>query len=406
MSNNNFYDYNDEEFVMNENGEENVVQSSTTKKDDGAVKVAGFNKKTSKKNIKKKRRAMLIRNTVLSILLCISILAASVSGILMYMFKGFKSTELNVNNLGVTENTEIDTTIKNIALFGVDTRDFDSVKGRSDTIIVLSINPADNSLKFTSILRDSYVKIEGHPDQKITHAYMLGANDDPKNPAGGPELAIKTLNQNFKLNITDYVSVNFGQLSHVIDLVGGLDLYVTYSEKNEINRLINKEGFGITPLSQYSQNEKDLIHLDGAQSMMYARIRKIDSDNARSERQYIVMSKVFDKVLKMNVLSYPSLLKEVLKYCETSLSFNEIISYVPMITDSAGIKFDRISVPDKQENAFGGIYGSAGWVWVYDTDKAADRIHNFIYKNPINKLKKSKTTSSGSTSSNNTASNN
>ena len=397
MSNNNFYDYNDDDFVTNRDID--ISSSSEKNIDDGAVRISDYKKKGAKKlSIKKKRRAMLIRNTVLSILLCICLLVAAGGGALMYIFKGFTNTELDEKQLGVTE-TNLDTKIKNVALFGVDTRNFDSVKGRSDTIIVLSIDPKDNSLKFTSILRDSYVKIEGHPDQKITHAYMLGANDEPNNPTGGPELAIKTLNQNFNLNITDYVTVNFGQLSKVIDLVGGLDLYVTYSEKNEINRLINKEGFGITPLTKYSENEKDLIHLDGSQAMMYARIRKIDSDNARSERQYIVMSEVLNKVLKMNVLSYPSLLKEVLKYCETSLIFNEITAYIPMITDKAGIKYDRISVPGKEEKAFGGIYGSAGWVWVYDTKKAAERIHKFIYDTPINKEKADKNTSSGSSSS-------
>lgn len=398
MSNKNFYDFDNNDFIMNDEPE-NITSSENPQEEQGAVKVSGYNKKTAKINIKKKRKAMLIRNTIISILLCVAILAAGASGILMYIFKDFTSTELNEEQLGVTES-KLDTTVKNIALFGVDTRDFDSVKGRSDTIIVLSINPEDNSLKFTSILRDSYVKIEGHPDQKITHAYLLGANDNPKSKTAGPELAIKTINQNFDLNITDYVAVNFSQLSNVIDLVGGLDLYVTYSEKNEINRLINKEGFGITPLTKYSENEKDLIHLDGSQAMMYARIRKIDSDNARSNRQYIVMSEVMNKVLKMNVLSYPSLLKEVLKHCETSLTFNEIISYVPMITDEAGIKFDRIQIPDTEENAFGGIYGTAGWVWVYDTDKAAKRIHKFIYNTPINKLKKSKkSTTSSSVSS-------
>lgn len=402
MSNKNFYDYdNDNFYIGSKSTEKKEVKSSrdiSSSSEGGCrdVSISGYSKaKKRSNNIRKKRKGMLIRNTVLSILLCLCIVVAAISGVLMYMFKGFSNTELNEGNLGITNQT-LNAKVKNIALFGVDTRDFDKTKGRSDTIIVLSVDTEDNSLKFTSILRDSYVDIEGHPTQKITHAYMLGANDDPDNPAAGAELAIKTINQNFDLNVSDYVTVNFGQFSNVIDLVGGLDLYVTYAEMNEMNRLINKEGFGIDPVTEYSENEDDLIHLNGSQAMMYSRIRKIDSDGARSERQFIVMSKLIDKVLNMNVLSYPSLLKEVLKYCETSLSFNEIMSYVPMITDEAGIKFDRISVPGKEENADGGVYGSAGWVWLFDTDKAAERIHKFIYETPINKLKKDTNDSSSS----------
>ena len=95
--------------------------------------------------------------------------------------------------------------IKNIALFGVDAPDDEN--GRSDSIMIVTIDPAHEKLKLTSIMRDSYVNIPGYGLDKISHAYAFG----------GPQLAIKTLNENFGLNITNFMTVNFSSLPIIID---------------------------------------------------------------------------------------------------------------------------------------------------------------------------------------------
>ena len=97
---------------------------------------------------------------------------------------------------------------KNIAIFGVDDRS-DSFSGRSDCIILVSINKLTSEVKICSIYRDTYLKITGHSLDKITHAYAYG----------GPELAISTLNQNLDLNITDFATVNFDSTKEIIDAV-------------------------------------------------------------------------------------------------------------------------------------------------------------------------------------------
>ena len=110
--------------------------------------------------------------------------------------------------------------VRNIALLGLDTRQDNNV-GRSDAIVILTIDKEHNKLKLTSIARDTYVAIEGHSKDKLTHAYAYGKS----------QLAVKTLNQNFDLEIKDYVTMNFYGLARVIDYIGGVDINVTEAEK-------------------------------------------------------------------------------------------------------------------------------------------------------------------------------
>ena len=120
--------------------------------------------------------------------------------------------------------------MRNIALLGLDTRQDNNV-GRSDAIVILTIDKEHNKLKLTSIARDTYVAIEGHSKDKLTHAYAYGKS----------QLAVKTLNQNFDLEIKDYVTMNFYGLARVIDYIGGVDINVTEAEKNELNKNIFPE---------------------------------------------------------------------------------------------------------------------------------------------------------------------
>ncbi|MEG1887409.1 MAG: LCP family protein, partial [Oscillospiraceae bacterium] len=259
--------------------------------------------------------------------------------------------------------------IKNIAMFGIDSRNPKSTKGRSDTIIILSVNTKNNSIKMTSILRDSYVAIDGHGKEKITHAYAYG----------GPVLAIKTINQNFHLNIKDYVSVNFAQLSAVLDVMDGIDLEITEAERRELNRIMESENFTSTPVAK-----SGMVHLNGIQAMHFARIRKIDGDDARAERQGKVLNCLFEKVKTMSASKYPALLKTIMPNVETSLSYSDIIGYAPMMA-KGDLKLERSLVPDtKLDKPIGGNYDGA-WVWRYDLNAASNRMHEWIYGDEIEK---------------------
>ncbi|MGG7099035.1 LCP family protein, partial [Clostridium sardiniense] len=132
-----------------------------------------------------------------------------------------KTTKVDINKDNLSINTEVtqkldkDNKVKNIALFGVDSPE--GKNGRSDSIMILTIDDKNNELKLSSIMRDSYVNIKGHGEDKITHAYAFG----------GPELAVNTLNQNFDLDIEHFITVDFTSLPKIIDEIGGIDLNIT-----------------------------------------------------------------------------------------------------------------------------------------------------------------------------------
>lgn len=334
------------------------------KKDSSSVVISG--------NLKRKKKKLIITNTILSIILAISTLSSAYLGAVWYYMGDMQQNEItdDFSELGITSSSaQLHDGIINIALFGVDTRNTKKVTGLSDSIIVLSVDTDKKTIKTTSILRDSYVPISGHKMQKINAAYSLG----------GPVLAINTINKNFKLNITDYVTVNFSMLADIIDIMGGIDLEITEKERKQINWLIDTADFKASYKTPYVK-KSGMVHLNGQQAMHYARIRKIDSDAVRSQRQTKVLGLLLEKVKATNISKYPGILKAVMKHVETSLSYSEIISYAPMISEIGNIKSTYVPDPKLDKNVKGGSYKNAGWVYRYDIPAAADRIHDFIYE--------------------------
>ena len=220
-----------------------------------------------------------------------------------YMFNKVEKIEVDKNDVGITEEVEeklspYSNSIINIALFGVDSADVST--GRSDSIIIATIDTIHKKLKLTSVMRDSYVNISGIGNDKINHAYAFG----------GPQLAIKTLNENFNLNIEDFVAVNFDSLPKIIDMLGGVTIDITSEEVSHIPG-IDSEG---------------TYNLNGAQALSYSRIRyATGGDYVRTERQRTILTKIFEKVLTINPMKYPSLLNEVLPMVQTSLDYSKIL---------------------------------------------------------------------------------
>ena len=174
----------------------------------------------------------------------------------------------------------------NIALFGVDSRANDLTKNtRSDSIMIASINKYTNKIKLLSLYRDTYVFIPEHGYTKLNHAYAYG----------GPKLAIETINRNFDMNITDYITVNFSALTDVIDALGGVTINVTSEELNEVNRYA-KDVARINGREWTKIEKAGEQTLTGVQATGYSRVRYLKGgDYARAGRQRTVIDAIIKK---------------------------------------------------------------------------------------------------------------
>ena len=319
-----------------------------------------------RKNDPVMRRRRVLK-AVLAVLIVIFVLCVAVVGIGYYFIGNLNTVDFtgDAETLGISEDAG-SRGITNIALFGVDTRDMDSDRGLSDAIMILTVDQKNDVIKMTSILRDSKVPIEGYGERKINSAYSYG----------GPELAIKTLNQNFDLDIKEYVTVNFAQLADIVDSVGGVTLELTDAEVRAANSSMN-EVFSGEPKIQNSGT----VTLTGPQAVSYSRIRKIDSDNMRASRQQEVLNAVFDKIMTMPKSEYPAFIREFLALVETSLDYSDLLALSPIAV--SGFTVENYTVPDAEyeTDLWGGIDSTGAWVWTYDLDAAKNRIRGIVYGN-------------------------
>ena len=188
----------------------------------------------------------------------------------------------------------------NILLLGIDKRQIEMGPSRTDTMIVLSIDPKSGTAGMLSIPRDLWVPIPGYGENKINVAHFIG--DWKKYPGGGPALAKKTVSYNFGFPVHYYVRLNFEGFRQIVDTIGGLDIEVPC----EINdTLYPNENYGYEPLHILA----GLIHMDGDLALKYARTRKADSGFDRALRQQQVIIAAKDKILQLNLL--PSLLSKL-----------------------------------------------------------------------------------------------
>ena len=178
--------------------------------------------------------------------------------------------------------------VKNILVLGTDGRTADD-RGRSDSMILVSLNRKTNEIIMTSFMRDSYVEIPDNGWNKLNAAYAFG----------GPELLMETIQHNFDIPVSRYVLVNFEAFAGVVDAVGGVDIELTTEEigwvnayLNEYNELTGHE-FGYNYLTQ---TEPGVIHLNGPQALAYSRNRYVGTDFGRTERQRKVISGAVSKV--------------------------------------------------------------------------------------------------------------
>ncbi len=179
-------------------------------------------KMSQNKRKKKGKKIVILLGVLVVILLGIG------CGFIENKLNKINYVELNTDELEVSDSVK---GYRNIALLAVDSRNLNSNDGsRSDGIIILSINEKSKDIKLLSVYRDTYLQVEGHGLTKITHAYAYG----------GPTLAIKTLNSNLDLNISEFVAVNFEAVANAIDLIGGIEIEIKQEELEQMNKYIEE----------------------------------------------------------------------------------------------------------------------------------------------------------------------
>ena len=257
------------------------------------------------------------------------------------------------DDLMVTEGLDPDW--MNILLLGTDTRKGPLNEGRSDAMLIMSVNKKTGAIKLASLVRDMLVEIPGATTaDKIGHA----------NAYGGPLLAIKTVNNLFGLNIRHYCSVNFQGFVNAVNILGGVDVVLTKGEAYRM-RL------------EYSEAP---IHLNGAKSLHYVRIRALDNNFGRNERQRKFLAALMEKARQGDRETTMDAITQALSMTTTNLSAAQLMELIPVALSSKA-EIEMISLPEygyyttgKAKNGNNGV--------IIKKEKTVAAFHRFLYGEP------------------------
>ncbi len=216
----------------------------------------------------------------------------------------------------------------NVLIMGIDRRPGEAFISRTDTMMLVSIDPETQSASILSIPRDLYVVIPGRGRDRINTAFVYGSVDN--NPAGGALLAMQTVEYNLGVYIDHYLLVDFGAVINGINELGGIDVYVPYNINDPTFPDMN---YGFDPLFIPAGQQ----HFDGVMALKYARTRHQDNDFYRARRQQQVVLAVRDKALALGLPTLisraPSLYNQFERGIRTDLSLQQIIELAQIAGD-------------------------------------------------------------------------
>ena len=251
----------------------------------------------------------------------------------------------------------------NIVLFGLSGDNDGLDTNRTDSIIVVTIDNQYKQLKLTSILRDLKAPIEGHEPQKINAAYRYG----------GPELALQTLNQDFGLDLKDYITVEWGPFIDIVNAFGGVDVELTPEETQYLN---DDEVIAEIAGTHFTEGP---MHLWGLETLEYCRIRKIDSDVVRSARQRRVLQELLKTAVSMNPVDFSNLAKSFLDVVTaTSLTPASVMTLASIPYGEYTIINNHFPDAELDGSGEGGIDEHGEWLWRADFDVMSARFNNII----------------------------
>lgn len=255
-----------------------------------------------------------------------------------------------------------------IALFGVDSRGNVVTKGtNADVNMICNINRDTGEIKLVSVYRDTYLNVSKEGTyNKLNYAYAVG----------GPEQAIETLNRNLDLEINDYMTFNWKAVANAIDILGGVDIELSKAEFYYINSFIT-ETVKATGIGSHQLTHAGMNHLDGVQAVAYGRLRLMDTDFARTERQRKIVQQAFEKAKKADFQTLYVLIGTVFPQVSTSIWVDDMVNNAKNIS-----KFhlgETTGFPQARGNA--NIKKKGDVVVPATLESNVKKLHEFLYGN-------------------------
>lgn len=298
-------------------------------------------------------------------------------------------TEDGSLNTNATMNTNLnsdsllnDPQILNIMLFGEDHRKEGEDHGRSDTMIMLSIDNRHQKLKMTSFLRDLYVNIPGYGQNKLNAAYTYG----------GPALSIQTVESNFGINIDRYAVVDFSAFKDIIDILGGVDIELSSEEVAYINwqSYINKQTEERNELPEIA----GVTHLNGRQALWYARNRGYEeeehpevvipgNDFERTSRQRKLLETILGEFKQADIGQIVQIVSKVGPMITTNLKKDEITTLVANSLTYLGYDFEEYRVPEDDLFEYGWTDDGQSIVVLKDWTAQRKRLALFVFESSV-----------------------
>lgn len=303
------------------------------------------------------------RKIVGIIILAVVLLMVGIYGSIVWMF--YKDTvgvvskdkvDPKAEKVKIAEEDQKDKDVFNVLLVGTDSRDPNSDKGRSDSMMLVSFNKKQNKSTVISFMRDTLVDIDGYGRSRLGHTYAYG----------GVGLTINTLNQTYGLDIQNYVTISFDNLVNVIDEIGGVEVYISeeeaeYYRKNGMPDIVAGD-----------------VTLTGSQALAHARNRTLGSDFERTRRQRSVMYGIYRKIMSEKDISA---LLPLINYCvtqvETNMSVTEIYNMAKEVLSTEDLKMQQACAP--QDGTYTPIVYEGMDVLEIDVDANKKMIEDLLY---------------------------
>lgn len=301
-------------------------------------------RKKFKKETEKRKRSRIKKLLIAAVVELFTLIAIFGYGYFLRNWNLIQRPDINAqaienNNISVEKKEEMEKGYWTIAIFGVDSRNDNLVERglNSDVIIIANINRENGDIKLVSVFRDTYLNVsEKNLYNKINSAYAMG----------GPEQALAALNKNLDLNISNYICFNWKAVADGINILGGIDgISLSKAELYYINAYIT-ETVKVTKIGSVQLKNTGEQHLDGVQAVAYARLRYMDNDFARTERQRNVIKACFKKAKTADFSVLNNIMVTCFPQVATNINFNDIVGMAQNIAkyniaDTAGFPWSR-----------------------------------------------------------------